>query len=218
MIAKQIISNNFKNVSISNTVDEALKILDGNKTRHLPLIKSKAFLTIVDEDTLRISQPGTTLRELTKKGVRVFVRAQDHMLEAAKKMANEGLTIMPVLDEEDTYLGVITIEKLYEEIISTYDLGSEGSLLVLEVPQQDFYLSEMIRILEMEKVHIFSVLVSTGNYPVIEITLKTDIKDINTVLQTLERYSYKVKAYYEDDSYSHQLKDRYESLMSYLNV
>lgn len=192
--------------------------MDRNKTRHLPLIKSKAFLTVVDEDTLRSTQPGTTLAELTKSGVRVFVRSQDHMLEAAKKMSNEGLTIIPVLDEDDTYMGVITLEKLYDEIISTYDLSSEGSLLVLEVPQQDFYLSEIIRILEMEKVHIFSVLVSTTNYPEIEITLKTDIKDINSIIQTLERYSYKVKAYYEDDNYSHQLKDRYESLMSYLNV
>ncbi len=218
MIAKQIISSNFKNASISNTVDEALTIMDRNKTRHVPLIKSKAFLTIIDEDTLRSAKPGTTLAELTKSGVRTFARSKDHMLEAAKKMHNENLTIIPVLDEEDTYLGVITLEKLYEEIISTYDFNSEGSLLVLEVPQQDFYLSEIIRILELEKVHIFSVLVSTAHYPDIEITLKTDIKDINSILQTLERYSYKVKAYYEDDNYSHQLKDRYESLMSYLNV
>lgn len=218
MRAKDILSTDHKKASITNTVDEALKVMDRNKTRHMPLVKSKAFLTIVDEEALRAEKPGTTLEDLTKTGVRVFVRANDHMLEAAKKMYNEHLTIIPVLDEDDTYLGVITLEKLSGAIISTYDLNSEGSLLVIEIPQQDFHLSELIRILEQEMVHIFSVLVSTEYYPEIEITMKTDIKDINTVLQTLERYSYKVKAYYEDDNYSDQLKDRYESLMSYLNV
>lgn len=218
MRAKDILSTNHKKASITNTVDEALKVMDRNKTRHMPLVKSKAFLTIVDEEALRSEKPGTTLADLIKTGVRVFVRGNDHMLEAAKKMYNEHLTIIPVLDEDDTYLGVITLEKLSGAIISTYDLNSEGSLLVIEIPQQDFHLSELIRILELEMVHIFSVLVSTENYPEIEITLKTDIKDINTVLQTLERYSYKVKAYYEDNNYNDQLKDRYESLMSYLNV
>jgi len=218
MRAKDILSINHKKASITYTVDEALHVMDRNKTRHMPLVKSKAFLTIVDEESLRSAKPGTTLAELTKTGVRIFVRENDHVLEAAKKMYNEHLTVIPVLDEDDTYLGVITLENLCGAIISKYGLNSEGSLLVIEVPQQDFHLSELIRILELDMVHIFSVLVSTEYYPEIEITLKTDIKDFNAVLQTLERYSYKVKAYYKDDNYSHQLKDRYESLMSYLNV
>lgn len=218
MTAQEILSVHYNNASITNTVDEAVKVLEQNKTRHVPIVKSQAFLTIVDEEMLRSSKPGTTLTELTKKGKRVFVRAKDHMLEAAKKMYNEDLTLIPVLDIDDTYMGVVTQQDLYEAIISTYDLHAEGSLLVIAIPQQDFHLSELIRILELEKVHIFSVLVSTEGYPEIEITLKTDIKDINSIIQTLERYSYKVKAYYEDDDYSHQLKDRYESLMSYLNV
>ncbi|HLU94972.1 MAG TPA: CBS domain-containing protein [Membranihabitans sp.] len=218
MIAKEIISTNFKLASISNTVDEGLEIMDQNKTRHLPLLKSKAFLTIIDEDTLRSANPGTILSEFTKSGVRTFVRSNDHMLEAAKKMHNEQLTLIPVLDEDDTFLGVITSEKLFNTVVSTYDLHSEGSLLIIEIPQQDYHLSELIRILELESVHIFSVLVSRQMYTNFEITLKTDLKDINSIIQTLERYSYKVKAYYEDTNYSHQLKDRYESLMSYLNV
>ena len=218
MIAKEIISTNFKLASISNTVDEGLEIMDQNKTRHLPLLKSKAFLTIIDEDTLRSANPGTILSEFTKLGVRTFVRSNDHMLEAAKKMHHEQLTLIPVLDEDDTFLGVITSEKLFNTVVSTYDLHSEGSLLIIEIPQQDYHLSELIRILELESVHIFSVLVSRQMYTNFEITLKTDLKDINSIIQTLERYSYKVKAYYEDTNYSHQLKDRYESLMSYLNV
>lgn len=218
MIAKEIISTNFKLASISNTVDEGLEIMDQNKTRHLPLLKSKAFLTIIDEDTLRSANPGTILSEFTKLGVRTFVRSNDHMLEAAKKMHHEQLTLIPVLDEDDTFLGVITSEKLFNTVVSTYDLHSEGSLLIIEIPQQDYHLSELIRILELESVHIFSVLVSRQMYTNFEITLKTDLRDINSIIQTLERYSYKVKAYYEDTNSSHQLKDRYESLMSYLNV
>lgn len=218
MITRDLISTNFRLASITNTAEEALEILDYNKTRHLPLLKSKAFLTVVDEETLKGEPPNTPLSEFTKTGVRAFVRTNDHILEAAKKMYTEHLTVMPVLDEEDTFVGVITQEKLFNSLISNYDLDAEGSLLVIEVSQQNFHLSELIRILEQESVHVFSVLVSRETLPDIEITLKTDLKDINSIIQTLDRYSYKVKAYYEENDYSHQLKDRYEALMSYLNV
>lgn len=218
MIAKNIIFTDFKNASISNTRNEALEVMNHYKIRHIPIVKSKAFLTIIDEESLKVSDPGTMLSEFVKKGERIYVRADDHILEVAKAMYNGNVTIMPVLDDDDTFLGIITIHKLFETLISTYDLDSEGSLLIIEIPQQDFHLSQLIRILEQEKVHIFSVLVSTDYFPNIEITLKTDLKDIHTILQTLERYSYKVKAYFEDDDHSHQLKDRYESLMSFLNV
>lgn len=218
MITRDLISTNFRLASITNTAEEALEILDYNKTRHLPLLKSKAFLTVVDEDTLKSEPPNTPLSEFTKTGIRAFVRTNDHILEAAKKMYTEHLTVMPVLDEEDTFVGVITQEKLFNSLISNYDLDAEGSLLVIEVSQQNFHLSELIRILEQESVHVFSVLVSRETLPDIEITLKTDLKDINSIIQTLDRYSYKVKAYYEENDYSHQLKDRYEALMSYLNV
>ncbi|WP_236973874.1 CBS domain-containing protein [Membranihabitans maritimus] len=218
MLSVDALSKNFINVSITNTVDEALDILNQFKIKHLPIVKSKAFLTIISEETLKAAHPGTIMKDFVNKGVKKFVRQDDHLLDAAKAMVDEELTIIPVLEDDESFMGIITMEDLFTKIISRFGLNSDGSLLVIEVPQQDFQLSELIRILEMENVHLFSVLVSMENFPNIEITLKTDIKDINSVLQTLERYSYTVKAYFENDQYIHQLKDRYESLISYLNV
>lgn len=218
MLAIDVIQEDFKNVSITNTVDEALKWMDKYKLKHLPIVKSKAFLSLVNEETLLSAEPGTILGQLKNDGVRAYVRDDDHILEAAKVMKNEKVTLLPVLDKEDTYLGVIQMKNLFESIVGKYGFATEGSLMVLEMPQQDFHLSELVRILETERIHLFSILISTENFPNVEITLKTDIKDINTILQTLERYSYRVKAYFEDDQYHHQLKDRYDSLLSYLNV
>jgi len=218
MLAIDIIQEDFKNVSITNTVDEALGWMERYKLRHLPIVKSKAFLSLVNEETLRSAEPGTILGQLKNDGIRAYVREDDHILEVAKIMSNEKVSILPVLDKDDTYLGVISIIDLFESIVEKYGFDTEGSLLVLEMPQQDFHLSELVRILETERIHLFSILISTENFPDVEITLKTDIKDINSILQTLERYSYRVKAYFEDDQYHHQLKDRYDSLLSYLNV
>ena len=163
------------------------------------------------------------LRKIIKKLIKEAATtdvpdAQPHNNTGINVLEDLLKKIIPVLEDDESFMGIITMEDLFTKIISRFGLNSDGSLLVIEVPQQDFQLSELIRILEMENVHLFSVLVSMENFPNIEITLKTDIKDINSVLQTLERYSYTVKAYFENDQYIHQLKDRYESLISYLNV
>lgn len=218
MLAKDIISETFKNVSITNTVDEALEWMKTYKIKHLPIVKSKAFLSVISDEILRRADPGTPVGELRNDGIKAYVSQDDHVLEVAKIMGNEKLTLIPVLDENDTYRGVIKLEDLFEKLVTQYGLDSEGSILVLEMAQQDFHLSELIRILELEHIHLFSVLVSTKDFPNIEITLKTDIKDINPIVQTLERYSYKIKAYFEDDQYHNQLRDRYDSLISYLNI
>src|SRR5690625_4066051 len=218
MLAIDIIQRDFRHVSITSTVDEALRWMGKYKLKHLPIIKSKAFLSIISEETLLSVVPASKLGDLKNDGVRVYVSESDHILEVAKVMINEELTILPVLDQEDTYLGIINIVDLFEAIVEKYGFNTEGSLLVIEMSQQDFHLSELVRILEAERIHLFSILVSTENYLNVEITLKTDMKDINFILQTLERYSYRVKAYFQDDQYHHQLKDRYDSLLSYLNV
>lgn len=218
MLSVDIMANSNIKVSMTNTVEEAIELLNLHKIRHIPILKSKAFIGIIDETILKNSNPSTIMRELVNKGVKKFVNDSDHILEAAKVMVDNELSIVPVLSQDQSYLGLIKIEDLFNEIVSKFGLNTEGSLLIIEMQQQDYQLSELIRILELENVHLFSVLVSLNYLPVIEVTLKTDIKDINSILQTLERYSYKVKAYFENDQYSHQLKDRYESLMSYLNV
>lgn len=218
MLSHEIIESLPIKVSTTNTVEEALALMDQFKVKHLPIIKSKAYVTTIDEQTLKLSTPTAIMKDFVNKGVRKFVNDDDHILETAKTMVDNELTVMPVLAQDQSYTGLIVVDRIFNEIVSKFGLNTEGSLLIIEMQQINFQLSELVRILEMENVHLFSVLVSLHALPMIEVTLKTDIKDINSILQTLERYSYKVKAYFQNDQYSHQLKDRYESLMSYLNV
>jgi hypothetical protein len=42
--------------------------------------------------------------------------------------------------------------------------------------------------------------------------------DISAVLQTFSRYEYVVKASFSEGDYDELLRDRFDSLMSYLNI
>jgi len=51
-----------------------------------------------------------------------------------------------------------------------------------------------------------------------EVILKVNKQDINPVMSTFNRYNYTVKASYGEDEDPGDLKDRFDSLMNYLNV
>jgi hypothetical protein len=51
-----------------------------------------------------------------------------------------------------------------------------------------------------------------------EVSIKVNKIDIGAILQTFDRYGYYVKATFGDDEDTDDLKDRYDSLMNYLNI
>jgi hypothetical protein len=52
----------------------------------------------------------------------------------------------------------------------------------------------------------------------LDITLKINRMDISSVLQTLSRFNYVVTATFTEGEYTDDLRERYESLMRFLNV
>jgi hypothetical protein len=53
---------------------------------------------------------------------------------------------------------------------------------------------------------------------VLEITLKLNSVQIQNLITTFERFGYNIKATFNEEDFMDTLKNRYESLMTYLNV
>ena len=80
-------------------------------------------------------------------------------------------------------------------------------------------LSDIARIVESNGAHIlslyFNVDTETGKHAV---TLKVDSTEIKHIVATFERYEYSVKAFFQESDMGEIIKDRYDSLMNYLNI
>ncbi|MCB0796673.1 MAG: hypothetical protein KDB85_03540, partial [Chitinophagales bacterium] len=50
------------------------------------------------------------------------------------------------------------------------------------------------------------------------VTIKVDKTDIRHIIATFERFEYEVKAYFEETDLGEIYKDRFDSLMNYLNI
>lgn len=148
-----------------------------------------------------------------------FASNNDHIYEVMRAISEQASTLFPVLDENNNYIGSITLSSLFKNYVNCSAFIQPGSILVLEIDKKNYSLSEIARIVESENKVILSSLISSNvESDVLEITLKLNSVQIQNLITTFERFGYNIKATFNEEDFMDTLKNRYESLMTYLNV
>jgi len=135
-------------------------------------------------------------------------------------ISDQKLTLLPVLNTKNQYMGVISLTDLVQKLSVITSMKNPGGIIILEVNQKDYLLTEIAGIVESNDAKILSLYVTSHpDSTKLEITIKVNSVDIGALLQTFSRYNYLVKASWsKEDSFSDGLQDRFDSLMNYLNV
>ena len=97
---------------------------------------------------------------------------------------------------------------------------TENSLIILEIPLKDYFLTEIARIVESNNAHIIalSVLPISGNAELL-VSFKLDISDLTLVLRSFERFNYNVVYYYmKEGEITDIQKERLDELLYYLDM
>ena len=221
MLAKDIISENIPPLKSNDTGDKAIEWMYEFKLTHLPLVDHKKYMGLVSEDDiLDFNNTHEQLGKFLKNLYKPFVKDTEHIYEVLRVAAGLKSTIIPVVDDEQHYLGLITLQSLLFNFAKMTAISEPGGVIILElVNKTDYVLSDIARIVESNGAHIlslyFNVDKETGKHTV---TLKVDSTEIKHIVATFERYEYVVKAFFQESDMGEIIKDRYDSLMNYLNI
>ena len=221
MLAKDIISENDPPLKIKDTGDKAIEWMYEFKLTHLPLVENKKYMGLVSEDDiLDFNNTHEQLGKFLKNLYKPFVKDTEHIYEVLRVAAGLKSTIIPVVDSKQNYLGLITLQSLLFNFAKMTAISEPGGVIILELNNKtDYVLSDIARIVESNGAHIlslyFNVDTETGKHAV---TLKVDSTEIKHIVATFERYEYSVKAFFQESDMGEIIKDRYDSLMNYLNI
>lgn len=220
MIAQNLISDSVTPLKTSDTGSVALKLMEEFKVKHLPIVNNEQFLGIIAEtDIVEHNSFDDAIGNHKLSLTGAFVLNDKHIFEIIKTAGSFNLSLIPVVSEDNTYLGVILLQNLikgFSEILSTWN---PGGIIILELSSNDYSLTEIANIVESNDAKILSMyLASRPDSTKIEITLKLNKMDIGSVLQTFNRYQYVVKNSFFENEYFDNLKDRYDSFLHYLNI
>lgn len=198
----------------------ALAIMEDLKVMHLPIVNNEEYLGMVSQtDIISLNTPEEALGNHDVSIDRSYVYIDQNIFEIIRLVSSLSLTLIPVLDRKNNYVGIITLSDLVKKFAEITSADNPGGVIILEVNNNDYSLTEISNIVESNDAKILSVCVTTfPESTKLEISLKLNKMDITSVLQTFYRYNYNVTATFYEEEDNDVLKERFDSLMNYLNI
>jgi acetoin utilization protein AcuB len=221
MVAKDLISEVIPSLKTSDLGQTALNWMEIFKISHLPIVNNQEFLGLIsDTDIYDMNQPNEPIGNHALTLYKPFVTAEQHIFEVIGLASRLKLSVVPVLDSKNNYKGVITSNDLIRHIAGLSSMDQPGGIIVLEVIDRDYSLTQIAQIVESNNVKILSLYItSSPGSTLLEVTLKVNTSDLVSVIRTFERYSYEVKTWVTDnDSMDRFYSERFDLLMKYLNI
>jgi signal-transduction protein with cAMP-binding, CBS, and nucleotidyltransferase domain len=220
MTAKTLIEHDIPALSLQQTGRDAFHLLGEYHVKHLPVVQEGKLVGILSEEDVFNHKLYDPISEYDFSLMRrAAILEDEHIFEVMRMMGELRLTVLPVIDTEGNYRGLISQNDLLRYFAQTASFAEQGAVLVLQMPRRDYSLSNISHLVEDENVKIMSAFVTSAPNPeYIELTLKLDRTDLSRVISSLERHDYDVKETFGELERSDFIRERYDALMHYLNL
>ena len=218
MRAFELITDEIPPLIHTDSGEKALNWMDEFKVTHLAVLKNGAFVGVVSEsailDRLVLSD---VLDELFDHLPRPYVNKNTHIYDVLAMMSEHKLSIIPVLDENEQYLGCTSIYHLMTTLANIGSIKEPGSILVLEINSIDYSMAQIAQIIESNNAKILSsYILSDVSSSVLEVTLKINELNLSRIILTFERYDYKIKASFQAVVSDDDLRWKYDALINFM--
>ncbi|WCT13945.1 CBS domain-containing protein [Mucilaginibacter jinjuensis] len=218
MLAIELIVDAIPPLSTSDTIQQALDRMAEFKVRHLPIVNDDQYLGLLAEEELTDPNHETLLSSLPLTLTVPYVLEAQHIYEVISALYQRQISVIPVLSVNKTYMGVITVNAMVNGIAQLTSATEPGVIIVLEITNKNNSLAHMAQIVESDNAQILSSYARTfPDSTRMEVTLKINKQDTSGISATFLRYGYDVKAVFGHTDDNDDTRDRYDSLMNYLN-
>lgn len=220
MYARDLISDAIPALKTSDTVQKVFDRMAEFRVSHMPIVNEKQILGLIcDEDLIEVSDYAVEIGSISLSLRNYHVFEDQHVYDVIRLVNELHLTVVPVLDRDKNYLGLISLMTLTEYFASLTSIKEPGSILVLEISNRDNSLAHVAQIVESENAQILSSYIKS--YPEstrLDLTLKLNRTEISAIVASFLRYNYIVKATFNDVKSDEGTQDRYDQLMNYLDI
>jgi CBS domain-containing protein len=221
MHAKELMSDVVPSLKTSDTGAQALSWMEIFRISHLPIVNNREFLGLIsDQDIYDLNMIGEPIGNHKLSLIRPYVYGNQHIYEVIEVASRLKLSVIPVLDAENNYEGLITLQELVEHFAELSALKHPGGILVLELNDNDYSLTEISQIIEGNDAKILSLYISSPpDSTRLFLTLKINRNDLTSIIRTFERYEYNITAsYLKSDEAEKLYQERFDMFLRYLNT
>ena len=109
MIAEELISNEIPPLKTSDSGLKAMAWMEEFRISHLPIVNHQELLGVIsEEDIFNLNSPEEPLGNHRLSLYKPYVKSSQHIYEVIRVVAQMNLSLVPVLDDKENYLEIIT--------------------------------------------------------------------------------------------------------------
>lgn len=219
MLNKELISPSIPALALTDSVDTALQLMSDYHLPQLPVVAEEKFAGLIGEDNLLSADSNIQIQQLQTSFLKLAVQDNKFFFEAVKIATEYNLAVVPVVEQDLTWVGAINTYNLLKEFARITSVNEPGGLIVLELEKRNFSFSEISKLVETNDAQITQMnTYFDPNNSVFIVTIKINKLEISDIIATFQRYDYVVKYYFGEELYENELKNNYDHLMNYLNI
>jgi Mg/Co/Ni transporter MgtE len=212
------ISNDFKAIDSADTVEEVRYFFESVPFSHFPVVEESIYIGCIaceDVETFDMQKPIYHYRYAMEG---FFARTNMMWLDVLEVFAKNQTNLVPVLDENNAYVGYYEIPDIMKVFNETPFLQEPGGVIIIEKPIKDYSISQVVQIVESNNSKVLGLFLSQATTTSVQITVKITLGAMNEIIQTFRRYNYEIISEHQEDNYLNSLKERSDYLDKYLNL
>lgn len=214
----EYISNDFKALDSEETIVEVQSFFDEVSFSHFSVLKEGVYLGCIAADDVETFDFDKKVSDYKYTLEGFFARINMNWLDVLEIFAKNDCNMVPVLGEDNSYLGYYELEDVVKFLYETPFLKDQGGIIVVEKNAVDYSIGQITQIVESNNGKLLGLFISDASAEKVQVTIKIALGPMNDIIQTFRRYNYEIVSEHQEDNYMNSLKERSEYLDKYLNI
>ncbi|SNR77530.1 CBS domain-containing protein [Hymenobacter mucosus] len=221
MIAEDLLNQMIPPLKVTDSTEKAARWLEEFHVGQLPVVDDRQYRGLITEaDIIDQDTPDTLLSALTLGFADVHVQRSQHFYNIIEVAVQNNVQLVPVLDDQQEYLGVVTISDTLAAFGKVPVATGQQGIIVLSMEERDYSLTQISRYVEENNAKIMSAHVAQDEHDPyrIRLTLKLNTPSITRIIATLERFGYSITGQFSGTAeVSEDEQERFNALLRYLS-
>ncbi len=217
-ILSDYINNDFKPHDIHESIAVLQDFFNEESFSHFPVIENGIFIGNISNEDVETFDFDKKISDYKYTLEGFFTKNNAIWLDVLENFAQNHTNVMPVLDQNNSYVGYYEITDVIRFFNETPFLKERGSIIIVEKNSGEYSFSQVSQIVEGNNAKLLGIFISDSSNEKVQITIKIASGSMNEIIQTFRRYEYEIISEHQEDNYINNLKERSDYLEKYLNI
>lgn len=212
------INNDIKAIAIDESIENVQDFFAELAFSHFPVLENGTYLGSIALDDVETFDTDKNVSDYRYTLEGFYARTNMIWLDVLEVFARNHTSVVPVLDDNNNYIGYYEITDIVKFFHETPFLKEMGGIIIVEKNINDYSMSQITQIVESNNGKLLGLFISNVENDNVQVTVKITLGAMNEIIQTFRRYNYEIISEHQEDNYLNALKERSDYLDKYLNI